>query len=206
VVRLFPAAPRELTDSAASLEELWGDDGGLLEAALVAVLTAATRERLSADEILHRSRAIIEDAIRRRLAAHGDAVDWHVRTAVALLASGARVRDVAERVALSERQLGRRFGDRVGVAPKTFARVQRLQRAAKLLTIGTALSTAATLAGYADQAHFARESVEMAGITPSVLLREVTDSRNTTIVVGVSSTRDGSGRAEPRVPSAKKRA
>jgi AraC-like DNA-binding protein len=184
-VRLLRAAPREFTDSGVALEELWSDDGRILEAALVAVLAAATHERLRADEILRRSDAIVEHAIRRRLAAHGEAVDLRVRTAVGLLASGTCVREVAKRVALSERQLGRRFGDRVGVAPKTFARVRRLQRAAKALTAGIAPCEVATLAGYADQAHFTRDSTEIAGITPRVLLREVTDSRNTTIAVGL---------------------
>jgi AraC-like DNA-binding protein len=94
------------------------------------------------------------------------------------------VREAAERVALSERQLARRFADRVGIPPKVFARVMRLQRAATLLFEGTAPSEAALLAGYADQAHFTREAAELAGITPSGLARElsgVSDSFKTAI-------------------------
>ena len=45
-----------------------------------------------------------------------------VRAAAEMLASGAAVRDVAERVELSERQLARRFAERVGIAPKTLRR------------------------------------------------------------------------------------
>ncbi|MEO8185241.1 MAG: helix-turn-helix transcriptional regulator [Deltaproteobacteria bacterium] len=183
--RLLPAAPRELTDSGVALADLWGDDGRILEAALVAVLAAATHERLRAHEILGRADAIVEDAIRRRLAAHGETVDLRMRAAVGLLASGTCVREVAERVELSERQLGRRFGDRVGLAPKTFARVRRLQRAANALSAGIAPCEAATLVGYADQAHFTRDASEIAGITPSALRREVNDARNTTITVGL---------------------
>ena len=177
--RLLPAAPRELTDSETALGGLWGDDGLLLEAALVTLLGDATRARRDADEILHRANATIEDALRRRLASHGEAVDMRVRAAVELLADGTLVREVGERVALSERQLSRRFAARVGVPPKTFARVMRLQRAAGLLADGSVLSEAASRAGYSDQAHFTRESLELAGITPSRFLRELSDSFKT---------------------------
>jgi AraC-like DNA-binding protein len=182
--RLFPGAS-ELTDSTAMLDELWGDDGRVLEAALVDLLAAATRERLDAAAILRRAQPDIERALCARLAAHGEAVDLRVRSVASLLASGTPVRAAAERVGLSERQLARRFTERVGVGPKMFARVRRLQRAAQLLADGVAPCVAATTAGYADQAHFTRDSSELAGVTPGVLLREVSDAHHTTIAVGL---------------------
>jgi len=181
--RLLPAAPRELTDSEAKLEDLWGDDGRVLEAALVALLEAATRDALGPGEILHLAHSTVERALARRLGTHGGAVDVRVRAAAEQLASGASVREVAARVALSERQLGRRFAERVGVPPKTFARVMRLQRAAGFLASGRPPSEAASLAGYADQAHFTRDAAELAGITPRGLSRELSDSFNTAALV-----------------------
>ena len=88
-------------------------------------------------------------------------------------------------MALSERQLARRFVDRVGISPKTFTRVMRLQRAATLLAEGALPSAAASRAGYADQAHFTRDSRELAGITPRGLARELatSDSFNTAIAI-----------------------
>jgi AraC-like DNA-binding protein len=182
--RLFPEAG-ELTDSSAMLEDLWGDDGRGLEATLVELLAAATREQLDAAAILRRAQPAIEHALRARLATHGEAVDLRIRSVASQLAAGTPVRAAAEHVGLSERQLARRFTERVGVGPKMFARVRRLQRAAQLLTEGVAPSAAATAAGYADQPHFTRDATDLAGVTPGVLLREVSDAHNTTIPVGL---------------------
>jgi AraC-like DNA-binding protein len=181
--RLFPAVPRELTDSDAALDEVWGDDGRMLEDSLLALLEHATREALSAAEILRRSAAAIEHMLRRRLAAHATAVDLRVRAAAALLERGIAVREAAEHVAISERQLGRRFAERVGLNPKTFARVRRLQRAAELLANGTPPGQVAALAGYGDQAHFTHEATALAGTTPGALQRELADPSQTAIPV-----------------------
>lgn len=183
--RLLPAAPRELTDGATALGDLWGDDALPLQDALGRLLDESASRRLGPDAILQRARATIEGALRRRLAAHGAAVDRHVRAAASLLHAGASVREVAARVALSERQLTRRFTDRVGIPPKKFARIMRLQRAAGQLAAGTSPAETATLAGYADQAHFTREASELAGITPGSLARELSDSFNTPLAAAI---------------------
>jgi AraC-like DNA-binding protein len=96
-----------------------------------------------------------------------------VRAAALVLAGGGSVREAAERACLSERQLSRRFTSRVGVAPKTFARVMRLQRAAGALARGASPLAASAHAGYADQAHFTREARDLAGVTPAVLASEM---------------------------------
>ena len=183
--RLLPAASRELTDAEAPLGALLGDEGRALEDALVELLDRAVARALGAEELLVLARPLIEATLRRRLAAHGGAVDARVRAAAALLSASepVGVAEVAKRVALSERQLTRRFTERVGVAPKTFARVMRLQRAATLLGGGSSPSAASSLAGYADQAHFTRDSNELAGITPGGLARELSDSFKTDLAV-----------------------
>lgn len=114
----------------------------------------------------------LERMITKRLASR-DAADLRVRAAIAVLRSGGSVRDAAERACLSERQLSRRFRSRVGVGPKTFARVMRLQRAAGALARGRSAIDAAMHAGYADQAHFTRDATDLAGVTPSVLASEM---------------------------------
>jgi AraC-like DNA-binding protein len=95
-----------------------------------------------------------------------------VRAATALLAEGtAGVADVADRVHMSERQLQRRFAERVGYGPKTFQRVTRFQRAlGQLGRDGAGLARAAASAGYADQAHLTRESRRLAGLSPGELV------------------------------------
>jgi AraC-like DNA-binding protein len=95
-----------------------------------------------------------------------------VRAATALLARGsAAVADVADRVYLSERQLQRRFAERVGYGPKTFQRIARFQRAVdRLGREGGGLARVAAAAGYADQAHLTRESRRLAGLSPRELV------------------------------------
>jgi AraC-like DNA-binding protein len=181
--RLFPAAPRELTDSETTLDALWGDDGRVLEEALVTLVEQASRNKLVGTEILRSANRTVEDALVRRLASHGEAIDTRIRAAASLLAQGTAVHKVAERVEISERHLDRRFTQRVGINPKAFARVRRLQRAAALLANGAPLSKAAALAGYADQAHFTREASALAGVTPSALARELSDGFGTAIPV-----------------------
>lgn len=94
-----------------------------------------------------------------------------VRAATALLAGGTGVADVADRVHMSERQLQRRFAERIGYGPKTFQRIARFQRAVgQLGRDGAGLARVAASAGYADQAHLTRESRRLAGLSPRELV------------------------------------
>ena len=92
--------------------------------------------------------------------------------AVRLLGTGsAAVADVAAQVYVSERQLQRRFAERIGYGPKTFQRIMRFQRVAgELRRGGVELARAAAAAGYADQAHLTRESRRLAGLSPRQLV------------------------------------
>lgn len=177
--RLLPAAPRELTDAEGSLATFWGDGGRDLQGAMLELLDRADDEELEAHEILARASETLDDALRTRLASHGEAVDLRVRAAAEMLAHGTPVAAVAARVELSERQLARRFTERVGVAPKLFARVMRLQRAAGMLYAGASPSQAAEECGYADQAHFTRDATDLGGVSPAALAREMSDSSKT---------------------------
>ncbi|MEU8819782.1 helix-turn-helix domain-containing protein [Actinoplanes sp. NPDC048796] len=85
--------------------------------------------------------------------------------------AGVPVGVVAERCGLSARQLQRRANHAFGYGPKTLHRVFRLQRAVALARGGAAFAAVAADAGYADQAHLAREVRAMAGVPLSALLR-----------------------------------
>ena len=76
-----------------------------------------------------------------------------------------RVGRLADELGFSERQLRRRFDDAVGYGPKTLQRVLRLRRF--LAAPGTDIAAAAIDAGYADQAHLARECRALTGLAPS---------------------------------------
>ena len=78
---------------------------------------------------------------------------------------------VAEAVGWSERQLHRRARGVFGYGPKTLARILRLQRALALARDGVPLADTAVRAGFADQAHLARDVRELAGAPLGELLR-----------------------------------
>jgi len=86
------------------------------------------------------------------------------------LRSGQRVATVADAVGMSSRQLHRLALAAFGYAPKTLARVMRMQRALALAHRGMRLGEVAAMAGYADQAHLSREVKELAGEPLSVLV------------------------------------
>jgi AraC-like DNA-binding protein len=88
----------------------------------------------------------------------------------AALARGLPVAEVARFVALSERQLHRHSLAAFGYGPQTLARVLRLVRALGLARAGVPYAQVAARAGYADQAHLAREVKALAGAPLGVLL------------------------------------
>ena len=112
-----------------------------------------------------------DEALRALAAGLDGEPDPLVRAAARLLdGPGATVDAVAHAIALSERQLQRRFRDHVGYGPKTLQRILRFQRL--LGAEAEALARAALESGYADQAHLSREVRRLAGLTP-VRLREL---------------------------------
>jgi AraC-like DNA-binding protein len=115
--------------------------------------------------------AVLERELLRSLDGLGEP-DPVVSAAAALLAAGPTgVADVADRLYVSERQLERRFAERVGYGPKMFQRIARFQRAVgELRREGAELARAAASAGYADQAHLTRESRRLAGLSPRELV------------------------------------
>lgn len=113
------------------------------------------------------------EALNRELLRHVDRLaqlDDAVSEAASMLDDSATsVADVSARVYVSERQLRRRFAERVGYGPKTLQRVLRFQRV--LAALGPrepagSLARLAASAGYSDQAHMTRETRELSGLTP----------------------------------------
>jgi AraC-like DNA-binding protein len=148
----------ELRDQGVGLDELWGRASA--RSLRDRVLAAPTRK----DALL----ALI-GGVAPRLPRPED-LDHEVRRAVVAVARGEE--DPAARAGLSERQLRRRFEAEVGYGPATLARVLRFQRflRAANATPGEPLARLAADAGYADQAHLAREAKRLSGLPPSALL------------------------------------
>lgn len=81
--------------------------------------------------------------------------------------------ELAEEVGLGERQLRRRVEHAIGYSPRMLRRVLRFQRflrAARAAGPQRNLARLAVDAGYADQAHLARECRQLGGLPPGALL------------------------------------
>jgi AraC-like DNA-binding protein len=145
---------------------------------LEAIDPAAARRIGSADpeEIEALILETIEAWSRRRKGTDRDA---RVARAIAELRSGATIAGTADRIGVDARTLHRDFAALVGPSPKHFARIARMHRALRIAERHAPIEVA-LLAGYADQAHYTRELVELAGLRPSELL-PMSDSFKTAI-------------------------
>jgi AraC-like DNA-binding protein len=131
---------------------------------------AATARRFAPGE-----EAPLWTLLARRVA--GRAVDTRVAAAVARVESSAgrtRVDALAREASLSTRGFQNRFRAAVGLTPKEFARLTRLQATLRALD-GSDASIAAVAAdgGFADQAHVTRELRRATGHTPAKLRDEL---------------------------------
>lgn len=162
-VRLFPGtAPallgvpaHELRDRRVDLVDLWP---------VAEVRRLRRRIGAAADPV-----TALED-VALELAASAESPDPLLRHVVTALDSGRPVAATADELGLGARQLHRRCLNAFGYGPKTLARILRLQRALALARGGTAFADTATEAGYADQAHLARDVKELAGVPLGELL------------------------------------
>jgi AraC-like DNA-binding protein len=186
----FVAAPLTLArDEMVPLEVLWKGSGARL------------RERLLEARTPGDALAVTEAVLLEQLAG-----DWTrdpaVVPAARALSRGVRVGEVAADLGLLPRTLRRRFTAQVGLTPKRFGRVQRMQRLVHDLDGQRDADWAALAAwhGYADQSHLADEFRELAGVTPGEYLRSRVNGPNHLRVTGHE---DGLG-AGSRLRSAKK--
>jgi AraC-like DNA-binding protein len=101
----------------------------------------------------------------------------HVRMAAELgwivTSGGARpIRALARAAGRTQRALQRDFRDDVGLSPKAFSRLVRLQAALHLRATGASWSMAAYSTGYQDQSHLINDCKALSGLSPGqVLLR-----------------------------------
>jgi AraC-like DNA-binding protein len=91
--------------------------------------------------------------------------------ATASLLRSCDVTSAAWEIGLSSRQLRRRCLDAFGYPPKVLQRVLRFDAAVRLAWDGLPFASVAAEAGYADQAHLAREVRSLAGVPLGQLIR-----------------------------------
>ncbi|MHC0430590.1 helix-turn-helix domain-containing protein [Streptomyces sp. O3] len=113
------------------------------------------------------------EALALRLAADSGPPDPLIGRVVTDLNAGLSVADTAARADIGARRLHRRSLAAFGYGPKTLARVLRLQRALALARAGLPYADTAAAAGFADQAHLARDFRDLAGVPLSDLVSAV---------------------------------
>jgi AraC-like DNA-binding protein len=167
-VRFRPGAPlglpaSELVDVEAGLDELWGTPAVALgesmheaptpEAALGALQAFLVRRHAEPD-------ALMAEAVRRLM-------PWRAAEVGALSAD----------LSISVSQLRRRCLAAVGLGPKVLQRTLRFQGFLALVQAGGGqrggLAGLAAAAGYADQAHLARECLRLTGLSPGTFVGDV---------------------------------
>jgi AraC-like DNA-binding protein len=101
----------------------------------------------------------------------------YVNRAAALIRSTKgkiRIEDLPELVHISLRQLQRAFKDKIGVSPKHYLRLSRINEVHRLLEEEHSLNLTqiAYQSGYTDQAHFIRDYKSITGHKPTIFIKE----------------------------------
>jgi AraC-like DNA-binding protein len=150
----FPLPLDELANQALGLDDVWGLDGCLLREQLLEAPTPLQKF------------TVLESALCAHFRANRDP---GMDLAVKLLSNGQSVRSTGVRLGLLPRTFTRKFRDHVGLTPKRFARVRRLQRALRLLRATPTLDWCELAAcfDFSDQAHFIHDFHDLTGITPT---------------------------------------
>jgi AraC-like DNA-binding protein len=76
------------------------------------------------------------------------------------------INKLAQNAILSRKQFGRRFTERIGIAPKAFSQIVQFQYAKNLANTKNTFTDTALEAGYTDQSHFIKEFRKHTGLTP----------------------------------------
>ncbi|MGA4837409.1 helix-turn-helix domain-containing protein [Streptomyces sp. G45] len=152
---VFGVPVSELRDRAVPLTELWAGRAALLEHRL---------NGLTGTDAVLRG---FEDVLLACLPRDADPCAPLLGEAVASLSTtGERIGALARRLSVSERRLRDLFTDRVGLAPKRFARVQRVR--AVLAGAGSASwAGIAVDSGYWDQSHMTADFHTLMGVPPT---------------------------------------
>jgi AraC-like DNA-binding protein len=151
---------REVSNRTVALADVLGPEGAMLP------------ERLYQASGWPARFAIIDELFMQRFARARPAspdVAWAWRRLVE--ADGRlRIGMLAEELRCSRRHLATRFGEQIGLPPKTVGRVLRFGRAARMLGAEPRrLAEVAFECGYYDQAHLNRDFRELAGLAPTEL-------------------------------------
>jgi AraC-like DNA-binding protein len=150
---LFGAPAGEFTNRHTSLDDVWGGQVGIM------------RERLSEVSSLEERVSVLENILAARVR-KTRGIHPSVAQALRQFTVTSDVSHVVRESGFSHRTLISEFRRSVGLTPKEYTRVLRLQRAIRGISEVGTLADLAAAAGYSDQAHLCREFREFTGVTP----------------------------------------
>jgi AraC-like DNA-binding protein len=135
-------------------------------------------ERVALEQTTELRISRLLDLLQIRIKSSPDTITEQIVALAASRRGAAPVRELAGASGYSERQLRRKFLDHVGVAPKDFGRINRVNAALRgLAAAPSSWSSYATAHGYYDQAHLIAEFRELVGQTPTRFLESLVDPR-----------------------------
>lgn len=157
----FPVALSELRGDVVGMGDVWGDGDSM-------------RDRLLTAEDKVKS---LEELLLRHFAGSPDPA---ICAAVNWIESGSSLTAVTDRLGLLPRTFRRRFVAQVGMTPKRYARVRRLQRVVHAIDgcAGPEWALVAAQHGYSDQAHLIDEFRDLVGCTPGQYIARRIDGPN----------------------------
>jgi AraC-like DNA-binding protein len=145
----------DLENTYAGLQDIWGPAGTELHERLIDAPTATARFGILEAFLLSQPWS----SVRRHPAAAAavDAIEAN---------PSIRMADLRDLVGMTNKRLIALFRAEVGLSPKAYARIRRLQASLRLLGSMSGARVAAEV-GYFDQAHFVREFRSFTGMTPT---------------------------------------
>jgi AraC-like DNA-binding protein len=153
----FPIPLGELEDAYVGIDQVWGRDGRDLHERLIETSAEASRIR------------ILEEFLLSRPWLSADRQPGVVAAMAAIESNPSiQMTEIRDLVGMSAKRLIALFRAEVGLSPKAYARVRRLQAALRLLGRGpVGGARIAAEVGYFDQAHFVRDFESFTGMTPT---------------------------------------
>ena len=148
----------EMDNKAVALFDLYGEDGIILEKTILNALTTEGRIK------------IIETFLLNKLTT-SDAIDRIAKStveAIVNLNGQLSVDELSKQLKINRRQLERKFSSIIGLSPKQFSKIIRLQTALKMLANKNfeTLTDIAYEGDYYDQSHFIKDFKEFTGMSP----------------------------------------
>jgi AraC-like DNA-binding protein len=169
-IRLRPAAARSILGFASSEVT-----GRFVDLSLVFASADGLIERLAEAATDARRVALLEEWLVDR-ACRPPLVNVHGAVDTILATCGrATVSMLAAQAGTSVRQMERQFQAEVGLTPKTFARIIRLQAALRRVRQDRPLDDIALSCGFFDQAHMSRDFRQLAATSPAAWRAHVGD-------------------------------